>query len=318
MAPTVIKWTDPNVPVLTRSASSLIGVLDYCLPLRGWEKVFSEPGKAVYRAGTGERKLYRVLNDGSFYYNSTTYQYCHAKVTAYDSMSGIDTGSGQWAENYVCVSMSGTAVARPWICIVDEKGFWIITFPAQVASGGAMNTYACSPSYFGETIPALPGNSARSVAAGGPLNVLTSHVTTLTAPSGNMLRVNRSLDGATLSIASWLTANGGSPYIDNAEPYGHFTLGGGMYPYPYNGDLLYGQPLLNDAVAYSLGDFIPGLYYPLHKGSYFNNAGTYAAGTKSFLALYIVRNSYGINTSSVSTPTVFGCMLIDLSASFRP
>lgn len=313
-APTKIKWTDPGAPALTRSAGSLIGVLDYCLPQRGWEKIWHVNDKAVFRAGTGERRFYRVMNDGSFYYSNTAYQYCHARITAYESMSDIDTGAGQWSENYILLSYPGTAVPRPWVCIFDEEGFWLITIP-DMTTGGDFNLRACSPHYFGETVPGLPGNTPRNVAAGAPLAMTTGQVTTLAAPSGNVLRCDRSLDGTRKAIASWLVANGGVPFVDNAEPYGHWT--NSFYGYPYNGELLYGRPMLNDAVDKSMGDYIPGLYYPLHKGNGFNNLQAYQADGKSFMALYTIRNNYGINTSSSATPTVFGAALIDLSGEFR-
>ena len=58
-APTIIKSSDTGVPILTRTEGAFIAVLDYCLPQRGWSKVFSSgTTKAVYRPGSGSTRYY--------------------------------------------------------------------------------------------------------------------------------------------------------------------------------------------------------------------------------------------------------------------
>ena len=320
-APTVIKWTDSGAPSLTRTAGSLIGVLDYCLPQRGWVKEFSGTGKAVYRAGSGERKYYRVLNDGSFYYgNNIAYQYCHAKITAYDSMTDVDTGAGQWAETYFPLSTSGTAVVRPWLCVFDEKTVLLVTIPNKT-TGLTLETSNSLLQGFGETKPALTGQTARNFLAGHLSNGLIaspdSNYCPLACPGTYALNVsygrmhcNRSLDGSRTAIPVGLTSNGGAVDVsDLRNPFGRSSSL--ALSYPYNGELLYGRPMLDDGIALSMGDYIPYLYYPCQKGNTFNNWGVYASGLVQFIAVRVTY-LYGI-TLATTDASYIGAVLLNVS-----
>lgn len=165
-APMVIKWTDGGAPTLSREASSLIGVLDYCLPQKGWTKVFSGTDKAVFRAGSGVRKFFRVVNDDSFYYISTSYAYCLGRIDAFDAMTDVDTGTGQWEQSYFNVSYTGTPVPRPWMCIFNETTLLFVCLPYKT-TGVDMGTANSILLGFGDTVAALPGNTSRSFVAGG-------------------------------------------------------------------------------------------------------------------------------------------------------
>lgn len=322
-APTVIKWTDPGAPALTRTAGSLIGVLDYCLPQRGWVKAFSGTNKAVYRAGSGERKFYRVLNDGSFYYSSVEYRYCHAKITAYDSMSAVDTGAGRWEETFFSLSGSGTAVPRPWMCIFGEKAVLIITMPHETTDVVA-DTFNSLIVGFGETEPFVPTNAPRSFLAGHvSSNVIPSplgNYSHLSVPGtyalgGNgttahgRMRCSRSIDGTRLSVIVGLNMNGGfsGDPVDNASPFGLNLLS--LPTYPYNGELLYGRPFLDDGIIYSIGDYVPWLYYPCHKGGSFNNWGVYSSGAAQFIAIRVPPVWWG----DIFTTTDYGAVLVKIT-----
>ena len=311
-APSIIKWTDSGVPALSRVDSSLIAVLDFCLIPKGWVKEFSAAGKAVYRAGAGERKYYRVLNDGSFYYSPIAYQYCHAKITAYDSMSDVDTGAGLWDEAYFVLSNDGTAVARPWMCIVNETALLFISMPHLTADSVTGNSLLFG---FGDTIPFLPGATARSFLGGSTLYDPVTNYCTLCCPgtyspaSGNPIGCNRSIDGTRTAINTGLIANGGGTLFDRQYPFGRSSSA--IYAYPYKGHLLYARPLLDDGIAYSIGDFIPGLYYPLQKGNTLNNWGDYTEDAKTFTAVRCVAQTIVVTSTNES---YIGAMVISHAA----
>ena len=314
-APTVIKWSDAGSPALTRTASSLINVLDYCLPQRGWVKEFSGTDKAVYRAGSGERKFYRVLNDGSFYFSSITYQYCHARITAYDSMTDVDTGAGQWGEGYITVSNSGTAVPRPWVCIVNETAVIFLVLPHLTAEAPTANGLVFG---FGDTIPALPGNTARAFLAAGLLNSplnnscpVTCPLDNNTSPYANPLKCSRSLDGSRTALSVGLAVNGGNPGTANGTTYPFGVVDTTALSYPYNGELLCGRPMLNDGIAYSMGDYIPGIFYPCQKGNCFDNWGQYQSGDLLFLAARVV--SCTSHQLTITLTAYTGALLVSLS-----
>lgn len=324
-APTVIKWTDANAPVLTRRASALIEILDFCLPQRGWEKVFSGINKAVYRAGSGERKSYRVLNDGSFYAESSSYVYGHAKISGYDTMVSVDAGTGLWGTGYIYLSAqpNDSTGIRPWLCIVDEKGFAFISVPGATAA--TVKDYACAPHYIGETVPSLPGESPRNIIAARYVLDLDGTAITGVENEGdqNAVACDRSIDGVRRGIKAFLKRNGGQEGCRQGynEPAGNIVSC--IYDYPYNGNVLCARPMLNDGVAFSLGDYIPGLYHSSQKYTGFENLQLYSDGSKNLLAM-LVFYSIGrwlqypiVKTEEIMTDPFAGVIFFDISEGFR-
>lgn len=318
-APTVIRWDTPGAPPLLRVASSFISVLDFCLVQRGWSKEMSDTDKAVYRAGSGERKFYRVLNDGSFSYSGTSYQYTMAKISMYDSMTTIDTGVGLTGHAYLSACGATTSTARPWVVIVDETGFFFISFPHLAASSFTLSTAIGIVQYVGETIPALPGNTVRNVLAGGNMSMIPHYGSSIECiGNGDSTFVNRSLDGTRTNIKSRIQKNGGEPAGVVNLPYGNSA--NAPLSYPYNGELLYAMPLLDDALDYTMGDHIPGLYYPCQKGHTLNSFQDYTADGKTLRAFRTHAVAFDIGTAQAATfpNSNIGACLIDVSAGFRP
>lgn len=318
-APTVIKWSDTDVPELKRTSGSLIAILDFCLPQRGWVKEFSGTGKAVYRAGTGERKFYRVLDDGSVYYN-TTYYYTIAEVRCYDSMTDVDTGAGLTGPGYISKSLANITTAHPWVCIFDEKGFHFVSFPHLDVLSFTQTTAIGIPHYAGETIPCLPGETPRNVIMGSQPSKIpqygSSLCTTGGVTTGNFC--NRSIDGTRANITPKMLENGGVSGSSGTYPVGNSsTL---LLSYPYYGAVLYGQSMLDDALSYSMGDLIPGFFYPCVKAHSLDTFQIYPDGSKSLMA-FRVHSTSGDISSIQGTPLPsqhLGAILIDISAGFRP
>lgn len=267
-APTVIKWTDPGAPALTRTAGSLIRVLDYCLPQRGWVKTFTGTNKAVYRAASGtERKFYHFQNDAAF-----RSSFALAGVKAYDSMSDVDTGAGLWCSGGAIQISQNAAdtIIRPWICIVGEKGFWFLVSPYSTTD--TLNTYSSAQYYFGETIPMLPGKTARSVcSAGVPSDDGSCQANDLYFyyPNNRYSRICRDLNAAGVGV---LFRGWPDMYYRAGGDAGYPLLRSDIVPrsmdYPYNGGLTKCHGVVVDDNN-ALGDHIPGYAFPVHNGQCF-------------------------------------------------
>lgn len=141
--------TDVSAPVLDGQAGSLINVLDACLvngygagafakAPAGWAKAFAGTNKAAYRALSGNRFYYRVVDDGS---SSATYTTRKAGLFGFESMSDVDTGTGPFASavRYVTKSDQADAVARAWVVIADERAFYL--FINHLSSAPRANGY---------------------------------------------------------------------------------------------------------------------------------------------------------------------------------
>lgn len=315
-SPTVIKSTDVGSPALYRIVSSFIAVLDYCLLSHGWSKVFTGTNGAVYRSNTGQRKFFKVVHE----YGTT---HTHAVCYAYDSMSSFDSGSGLWATAYLPLIYGGvgTTTAVQWMIIVGTKSVIIAT---KAAAGTYEN---CWVSGFGETTPMLPGQTSRCWVCGASASSVSTaypksglgNPTVYNANFGynTPIAVDRSIDGSRLAIPCGLIVPlsiVGVPYLSTTqvEPAGRESTAN--YTYPYNGELLCIRPILDDGVDYSLGDYIPGLYYPCQKRSSFNNWTAITDGTKTFMPIYTTST----NVAPISTVTGgLGCCLIDIGYTFE-
>lgn len=309
-APTVFRWSDTGAPVLNNTAGSLIGVLDFCLPARGWVKEFSGTGKAAYRAGSGNRKYYRVLDDNSMI-NSSFYS---ALVTGYDSMTDIDTGAGWGQSGYIRKSYNDSSAKR-WVCIVDEYGFAIITQP-HGGTGVNINNRSFSPHYIGETAPLMPGHTSRDIiACCSQLNALNGGLTSLEYGDAKAaLYCNRSLDGNNTSISCYLSHSAlpcGQNVAGPGYPPGSFN--NAPYNYPHEGQLLYCRNFISDYGFHSIGDYIPWLYHMAHKGGDFSNAETVTVDGSTFMVFYIIGPNNGLLTYDPTTyAAYFGAILFSL------
>ena len=94
----------------------------------GWEKVYSGANKAAYRSQdvTGTR-LYLRADDSAAQYLT---------VTMYETMSGIDTGTGATGPLYWKKSSTSDTTARPWQLVGNSTAFywfsdWHASYPLK-------------------------------------------------------------------------------------------------------------------------------------------------------------------------------------------
>lgn len=168
MAVTVYKSNDASAPTLSGTAGTMINVLDACLvngygskSAAGWAKEYSGANKAVYRAPSGNRFYLRVDHTGT----------TNVRVVAYESMSGIDTGTNafptdaqQTGGGYWYVSNSADATARAWMIIAGPKGFYINLGSGLTAAGGMASSTAYQQlEYFGDFTTYRSGDAYNAV-----------------------------------------------------------------------------------------------------------------------------------------------------------
>lgn len=144
-----------------------------------WSKPFSTGNKAVYRPAAGLQHYLRIDDDGSTLAVGATGV---APLRAYESMSGIDTGSMPYPDlaiasyHHKCPNADGNF---PWLLIGDDRTYYL--FAQHSISGGLTDYYSLSG--FGDIIPLAAGDGFYSAvfpiwASGGTVRNLyqgTSH-----------------------------------------------------------------------------------------------------------------------------------------------
>lgn len=134
---TIYQSSDASAPVLSGTVGSLVAVLDACLVTgygakagAGWTKPFTGTDKAAFRNSTGGTGFYlRVQDDGPGVGTAK-----EARITGYESMSDVDTGSAPFptaAQGVGGIAMvvarksaSADATPRDWIVVADAYTFY--------------------------------------------------------------------------------------------------------------------------------------------------------------------------------------------------
>lgn len=123
----------------------------------GWEKPFSGTNKGVYQSPDPEStQLYLRVDDTAA---------TNALVRGYETMTGVDTGEGEFPLFSVVPSMgwiwaksaTADATAQPWVVIADARFFYLIPF----SRGFSATTYAPSTHFFGDFESFLPNDTYR-------------------------------------------------------------------------------------------------------------------------------------------------------------
>lgn len=299
-APTVIKWTDANAPVLNNATGRAIELWDFITSKLGWTKEFSGLNKAVYRPSSGTRKFYRIDDTVSGTYQGT-YKF---KISTYDSMSDIDSGAGLVGPCWCYKSWNGGGVvnsdAKPWFAIGDGAGFLLITKPFPTYIKGEIMEL----NYFGDGIPLFSSDQQFAVITGPTTDVIaTSEMLLLNNPlsassAKASIRASRNIDVSLSNVAGCLMTNGGL--------HVGMVMGTKGPVYPYDGKLLYSRPLVNDGAAYSMRGFIPGLYSPEHSSGLTDGATIDIDGYS-----FMVFKGYDYNNVKISY------FLVDIGEGFR-
>lgn len=299
----VIQSTDIGAVRFTGTEGGAIPVLDYILVTKlGWSKEFSGLNKAVYRPSSGNRLFYRVDDTRLLNYQGSR----KYKITIYESMSDVDTGSGASTSFYLYKSNTVDTTQRDWIAIGDASGVYIRS------SYGSGNDLSKELSYIGDGIPLFSNDFWFSIITGRLSDdYYVSNFGYLTQPTAvssveHCICTCRSLNGSVGSVNCGLMPGGGLLVGGNIMG----TTGSlpASMNYPVDGKLMYTRPLLNDGRAQSMRGYFPGLYSSEH-GSGLVDKQVYSVGNKSLMALMICPYN-NVNTWA-------GWVLIDIGEGFR-
>jgi len=91
------------------------GTLTCKIASLGWTKEYSDTNKAVYRSPSGTRRFLRVEHLSAYY----------GKINGYDTMTNVDTGTGETASYYWKIS-DNTTSERPFKIVGCERSFYFL------------------------------------------------------------------------------------------------------------------------------------------------------------------------------------------------
>lgn len=124
---------------VTGQVGSLITILDSALVAAGWTKSFSGTNKAAYRPGGGNQFYLRVQDDGPGAGGAR-----EARITGYESMSDVDTGTAPFPTAAQGVGGIAMVVARKsatldgttrtCVVICDDRTVYVLVITGDVAS----------------------------------------------------------------------------------------------------------------------------------------------------------------------------------------
>jgi len=118
------------VPATAPTVANATGAITAkAAPVGGWTKAFSGVNKAVYQAPGG---LYLRVDDSIDVYG--------AAVSFYESMTDVDTGTGQFGAGYWRKSDSTTTSMTNWRLVGDASGFYLSINDALCVFAGRFET----------------------------------------------------------------------------------------------------------------------------------------------------------------------------------
>lgn len=135
----VYRSTDAGAPTLSGMQGSLISVLSACLtgpsfngtgnaygsiPCAGWSRPFTGTNLAAFKQPATARGRYLLVDEST--------ADAAARLTGYENMSSINTGTGpfpstQWiylSQLFIVKSSVMTTAARPWMIVATDKMFY--------------------------------------------------------------------------------------------------------------------------------------------------------------------------------------------------
>lgn len=233
-----------TIDLITADGSATGTITCKIAPL-GWSRVYTGTNKSVYRAPTGNRFYLRV--------DDTQAQY--ATVSAYETMSDVDTGSNLIGTVYWKKSDASSTATREWYLVGNNKTFylfsaWSNTYPTIHAgyAFGDINSVKANDIYASMLI----GHSTSN-----PSNPVTSQsFSYLTFNVSAAYYAGQYLARASTGIA------GGINFIKVATPSFQFGYGGVTHPNPAdNGIHLFPVEVCEVSGPVYRGR-MPGLYAP--------------------------------------------------------
>lgn len=170
------RWDDPGALKLDGTAGSFYAIIKHCLTEAGWSVAFDDPGnfKIALRnsmAHGGSGGYLRVHDNASFTGGGRV-----ASWRAYESMTGIDTGTLQCCNDWIWKAREAggaegaNAVRRCWVIVADQRTCYLSTWvgddganprgvnPSPPDVTGYDASYLCMSAFAGDIEPFVPGD----------------------------------------------------------------------------------------------------------------------------------------------------------------
>ncbi len=276
-APTIYRSDDASAPVISGQASALRLALNAILvdgygsqPAAGWTKSYEDAGNhlvAYQNAGLGS---YLRVDD------SPTRL---AVTRGYRSMTGVSAGaepfpSAATVDVYCRKSVTADSTARPWICLANERHFFLIIFGNKASLG----SFDGGDSHlgFGELDSSLPGDRGTTFLLAGSDTSTTSATATTARQAFNFNNTSVAVAAPRVAIeASFAQTPQGVQF--NATfantPFVESVSGGTSlpaYPDPATAKLLISRKMVRAAHT-SSGNvnrgYVPGMWMLCHPAS---------------------------------------------------
>lgn len=269
---TIYKSTDASAPSLSGTVGSLVALLDACLvtgygakSAAGWTKPYTGTNKAAFLQGGGNGFYLRVQDDAPGAAAAR-----EARLTGYETMSDVDTGTGPFptaAQGAGGVAMAvarksntADATARAWKVFADDR-----TVIAFVLTGDTAGIYYCW--MFGDIYSAVPSDGYRTMLIARTAENATSRANEVLAQW-----VGLTSAGAFQFIARSYLGTGSSVILgkhgEQAKNSGTATFVGTLaYPNPSDGGLYLSPIWLHDpttAPTPSIRGRLRGIWQFLH------------------------------------------------------
>lgn len=284
VAPTVYRWDDGNAPVARGERRSLVDILRACLvdgygtkAAAGWtlEYINATFDKAAFRNNpvTGTGFYLQVDGLGATYAYAPNVQGFEAMTSESDGLFPFNTGAA-YSEQ---MSASAGTTARPWVLVADDRAFWFICWPNNIAAPAITDSLNAGL-FFGDIVK-WKIDDAYACLLMTSQDYYGPHVAG-TAPStatGTRKNMPRKSSGAVGSAYSAAMVRGGGPGSD-------LYPGSGGMAYTAGDPVLITRPHLNDGAAHTLRGWVPGLYHPCHNLA-FGQLATVTQDGASFLSI---------------------------------
>lgn len=314
-APTVYRWDDTSAPALVAghaagTPGSAVAVLKACLvdgygskSAAGWTREYTngDDSMSVFRSSSvnGNGFYYQALHDATLYGGRTL------QIKAFETMSAVDTGTGETGAVYGICSLTLDTVERPWIVIADDQCFYFFCWYDETGLASTFTTDPASCGMFaGDIVSAVAGDGYGSMVIG--TNSSSYNHTRL----GAMIAVTTASTTGTYAVrtSDGVTANKAVGIFPGGGPGNALQMGYGGAPHPFNtSDTIICRPSVNEGSSYTFRGWLPGLYYPAHAAPD-DNFDTVTVDTLSLIAIRLHCNN-GTYTCQV---------YVDTSTGFRP
>jgi hypothetical protein len=282
--PIYYRWDDTAAPVARGERRSLCDILYACLVTgygakagAGWtrEYVNATFDKAAFRNSSATGTGFYLQVNGAGAADAS-----HSKIMGFESMTDESTGLFPFSTLALAeffLSSTADTTARPWVLVADDR-FFYFTVWYSITDAPTNSDWHKADILFGDIVKWYPSDAYACLLDIGPGwygggFVLSSP----DATSGSYPNMPRKISGAAEPVKPAYIIGGGPG--NNSIP--------GYIGMAFNsGDpVLISRPHINNGEAHTFRGWVPGLYYPCHLYTAFQQLATLTIDSKNYLVI---------------------------------